>query len=261
MLAHLLGRRGLSLFTTLGRDVAVDPTSPLRATTWGSHHKVQYSVERGSRLVPGDSSACRKCRSTVWPESNPRSTWVPSARSQDCEECLCVTKRSAARSMCILLTVCACQHKFWHADMATDTVESPAATAGNAQSRRDAFLTVFKQLKQEMLAHEILQQPDAANWMERMLDYNVPGGKLNRGLSVQDTLLAVKSDASADDKLNADRLGWAIEFLQVRPQPPSRLRVLWVAQAIDACCPVTDQWSKGPALSPLVQTSGPPAPS
>jgi farnesyl diphosphate synthase len=83
------------------------------------------------------------------------------------------------------------------------------------QGRYKHFLEVFKQLKGEILADPMLTQQDAAKWMSRMMDYNVVGGKLNRGLSVKDTLLVLKPDASEEDQLQADRVGWAIEFLQV----------------------------------------------
>jgi farnesyl diphosphate synthase len=53
-----------------------------------------------------------------------------------------------------------------------------------------------------------------------MCDYNVPGGKLNRGMAVADVLAALKaSDGKAgsltpEDALDANVVGWCIEFLQ-----------------------------------------------
>jgi len=53
-----------------------------------------------------------------------------------------------------------------------------------------------------------------------MLDFNVPGGKLNRGMAVADALAAHKQvpDGAAGlppaDKWAADALGWCIEWLQ-----------------------------------------------
>ena len=50
-----------------------------------------------------------------------------------------------------------------------------------------------------------------------MLDYNVPGGKLNRGMAVFDVLAAARGGAaalSADDAFRANALGWCIELLQ-----------------------------------------------
>jgi len=47
-----------------------------------------------------------------------------------------------------------------------------------------------------------------------MLNYNVPGGKLNRGMAVLDVLLAIKPDAAPTDINNSNIVGWCIEFLQ-----------------------------------------------
>lgn len=48
------------------------------------------------------------------------------------------------------------------------------------------------------------------------LDYNVPGGKLNRGMAVADSLSATRHpEAPSEDELfQADVLGWCIEWLQ-----------------------------------------------
>lgn len=52
-----------------------------------------------------------------------------------------------------------------------------------------------------------------------MMDYNVPLGKLNRGMAVLDvvqSLAEAKGAApSAEDEFRANALGWCIEFLQV----------------------------------------------
>lgn len=91
-----------------------------------------------------------------------------------------------------------------------------------AQAARQSFLAVWEGLRTEILADPMLAQRDAAAWMAHMLDHNVPGGKLNRGMAVKDVLLAYKPDASVEDQLRADQLGWCTEFLQVRAVPPPR---------------------------------------
>jgi hypothetical protein len=91
-------------------------------------------------------------------------------------------------------------------------------------SPRHRFLSVYHALRDEILADEMLSQRDAKEWMLRMLDHNVPGGKLNRGMAVKDTLLTVDPHASEALQLKADQIGWAIEFLQVRLHFP-RLHV------------------------------------
>jgi hypothetical protein len=54
----------------------------------------------------------------------------------------------------------------------------------------------------------------------QMLDYNVPLGKLNRGMAVVDVARALAQskggDLSDDQAFQAAALGWCIEFLQVR---------------------------------------------
>lgn len=48
------------------------------------------------------------------------------------------------------------------------------------------------------------------------LYYNVPGGKLNRGLSVVDTLEILKGSSLTDEEyFNAALLGWCIELVSV----------------------------------------------
>ncbi|XP_009599476.3 farnesyl pyrophosphate synthase-like [Nicotiana tomentosiformis] len=49
-----------------------------------------------------------------------------------------------------------------------------------------------------------------------MLDYNVPGGKLNRGLSVIDSysLLNDGRELTSEEIFQASALGWCIEWLQ-----------------------------------------------
>ena len=48
------------------------------------------------------------------------------------------------------------------------------------------------------------------------MDYNVPGGKLNRGLSVVDTALIIKGgELSEKEYTQAAVLGWAVEFVRV----------------------------------------------
>jgi pyruvate/oxaloacetate carboxyltransferase len=91
----------------------------------------------------------------------------------------------------------------------------------DAQEARSAFIKSYDQIRDEVLADPMLAQKDARAWMSRMLDYNVPGGKLNRGMSVKDTLMTVLTTASEEQQRQADLVGWAIEFLQV--QHPSLL--------------------------------------
>ena len=103
-----------------------------------------------------------------------------------------------------------------------------------AQDAKQRFVKVYEQIRDEVISDPMLVQKDAREWMSRMLDYNVPGGKLNRGMSVKDTLMTVLPSASEELQLQADLVGWAIEFLQV--WHPSSLLVVAVLLAGTAQC-------------------------
>ncbi|NP_001316940.1 farnesyl pyrophosphate synthase 1 [Gossypium arboreum] len=82
---------------------------------------------------------------------------------------------------------------------------------------RSAFLNVYSQLKSELLQDPSFELTDESRqWVERMLDYNVPGGKLNRGLSVIDSYRLLKDgkELTQDEIFLTSALGWCIEWLQ-----------------------------------------------
>nr|AMT75532.1 farnesylpyrophosphate synthase [Panax sokpayensis] len=79
------------------------------------------------------------------------------------------------------------------------------------------FLEVYSVLKSELLNDPAFEfTDDSRQWVERMLEYNVPGGKLNRGLSVIDSykLLKEGKELSDDEIFLSSALGWCIEWLQ-----------------------------------------------
>ncbi|XP_019193954.1 PREDICTED: farnesyl pyrophosphate synthase 1-like [Ipomoea nil] len=79
------------------------------------------------------------------------------------------------------------------------------------------FLEVYSTLKSELLNDPAFEwTDDSRQWVERMLDYNVPGGKLNRGLSVIDSykLLKEGEELTDDEIFLTSALGWCIEWLQ-----------------------------------------------
>ncbi|CAO2146977.1 unnamed protein product [Urochloa humidicola] len=57
---------------------------------------------------------------------------------------------------------------------------------------------------------------EAKRRVEQMIDYNVPGGKLNRGLSVVDSYMLLKqgSEVTEDEFFLACVLGWCVEWFQ-----------------------------------------------
>ncbi|KAJ9126496.1 glycerol channel [Naganishia onofrii] len=84
-------------------------------------------------------------------------------------------------------------------------------------NRRERFLSIFPQIVDELTAY--LQKEgmpkDAVEWYQRVLDHNTPGGKLNRGMSVVDTVEILKgSDLNDEEYFKAALLGWCIELLQ-----------------------------------------------
>ncbi|MED6131699.1 glycerol channel [Stylosanthes scabra] len=82
---------------------------------------------------------------------------------------------------------------------------------------KSTFLNVYSVLKSDLLNDPAFEfSDDARQWIDRMLDYNVPGGKLNRGLSVIDSYRLLKEgEALNDDEIFlASALGWCIEWLQ-----------------------------------------------
>ncbi|KAJ1650253.1 Farnesyl pyrophosphate synthetase [Dispira simplex] len=95
-------------------------------------------------------------------------------------------------------------------------------------STKQEFVDFFPHLVDDMV-HELAEleaQPDMVAWIRRALEYNVQGGKMNRGLSVLDALTMLRRQQvgvtdpatlftlSASDKERATILGWCIEMLQ-----------------------------------------------
>jgi len=96
---------------------------------------------------------------------------------------------------------------------------APAAKKAKASGDEDkkAFLTFYKELVAELIEAEKQsgQMSYAVDWLQRMTDYNVPHGKLNRGLAVLDGVRAIKGDACTPElEKQAMVAGWAIEWLQ-----------------------------------------------
>ncbi|XP_031264059.1 farnesyl pyrophosphate synthase [Pistacia vera] len=82
---------------------------------------------------------------------------------------------------------------------------------------KSKFLEVYSLLKEELLNDPAFEFTDVSRqWVERMLDYNVTGGKLNRGLSVVDSYKLLKEGKELTDEeiFLASALGWCIEWLQ-----------------------------------------------
>ncbi|GME89368.1 unnamed protein product [[Candida] boidinii] len=88
------------------------------------------------------------------------------------------------------------------------------------QLARDKFLGVFPELVEESLqiCKDYGMPEDAISWFKKNLEYNTPGGKLNRGLSVVDTYAVLNNktfkDLTKEEYKKVALLGWCIELLQ-----------------------------------------------
>eukprot|EP00850_Spirogloea_muscicola_P014105 SM000099S25211 [mRNA] locus=s99:250459:254019:+ [translate_table: standard] len=93
------------------------------------------------------------------------------------------------------------------------TAAAPSGSQGVAE-----FRAVYDQLRADVLqdSASFRHTPESRAWVEKMLDYNVPGGKLNRGVSVVDSLQLLQGGAALSEEnfFRAAALGWCIEWLQ-----------------------------------------------
>lgn len=77
----------------------------------------------------------------------------------------------------------------------------------------DVYTELKRFLINDLTQFEVPQEQK--QYVERIIEYNVPHGKLNRGLAVVDTLLAIKEGRVTNKELHdAAVLGWCIEWLQ-----------------------------------------------
>jgi len=88
-----------------------------------------------------------------------------------------------------------------------------------ADDDKTLFLKCFERLKEELVQDEIddNQVQIAVDWIREMISYNVPHGKLNRGIAVMDGMRALRKDGeevSEEDMWRAMVVGWGIEWLQ-----------------------------------------------
>lgn len=88
-------------------------------------------------------------------------------------------------------------------------------------TNRAKFQAEFQQLVEELKSVLVGygMPSDAVKWYEDSLNYNTPGGKLNRGLSVVDTYAILKGYKSVEDLPSEEYkklalLGWCVELLQ-----------------------------------------------
>ncbi|XP_060857923.1 uncharacterized protein LOC132935393 isoform X2 [Metopolophium dirhodum] len=79
------------------------------------------------------------------------------------------------------------------------------------------FMAVFPELVRDLTDTSLkLNVPDATEWLENLLQYNVPGGKNKRGLTLVTSfkMLASPSDLTDENLRLSYILGWCVEILQ-----------------------------------------------
>jgi len=101
--------------------------------------------------------------------------------------------------------------------MSTPTMKTELDASLAKAMARKKFEGAWEVIREELLEHfrEQRMPVDAREWYKRNLDYNTPGGKLNRGMSVVDSVQILRGRPLNDDEyLKAAILGWCIELLQ-----------------------------------------------
>lgn len=101
----------------------------------------------------------------------------------------------------------------------TQTPEYPIDKINKAKTSKDKFLAIFPMLKDEIidyLSEENELLTEAADWVNEMVEYSVPGGKSNRGTTVIDVYRTLRGgrELTAYETARASVAGWTIEFLQ-----------------------------------------------
>ncbi|TIC18975.1 class II aaRS and biotin synthetase [Wallemia mellicola] len=102
-------------------------------------------------------------------------------------------------------------------DGSGDVCSSSISIMSEKQIARERFQAVFSKISDECLQYlRDNQMPaEAVKWFNDNLQYNTPGGKLNRGMSVVDTYAILKGGELSDAEYEkAAILGWCIELLQ-----------------------------------------------
>lgn len=102
-----------------------------------------------------------------------------------------------------------------------DSVTSFDVPASLPKDDKVLFDEAFHRFRKEIVADlpSVYEMPEeAVKWVDRMIDYTVAGGKMNRGLAlmaVQQTLAQSQGRTlSNKERLQSAALGWCVEWLQ-----------------------------------------------
>lgn len=107
---------------------------------------------------------------------------------------------------------------------AANVTDALAAKSSAKLAARKRFEAVFPLLVEELVDYLKSEgmPTEAQEWYRRNLDYNTPGGKLNRGLSVVDTVDIMlctgpggqrSRELTEPEYLKAAILGWCVELV------------------------------------------------
>lgn len=99
------------------------------------------------------------------------------------------------------------------------TTAVPLAASGTAVTKDESreFMAVFPDIVRDLTdTGRHLDIPDATKWFAKVLQYNVPGGKKNRGLALVFSyrMLYPADKLTADNIRLAHVMGWCVELLQ-----------------------------------------------
>ena len=117
------------------------------------------------------------------------------------------------------------------AEKACPDTHARAAKLPKTPGGKEEFLSAFSKLSKALLDDPLIADPlssstAARTWVSEMLEYNVPGGKLNRGVSVVDTVRVLIANGVGKERVNGEGeaqegvlfqakvVGWCIEWLQ-----------------------------------------------
>jgi len=97
------------------------------------------------------------------------------------------------------------------------TIPPPIPAKDKKAAARKRFEDVYAVVRDDLLAdfrkHNMPEE--SIDYYRRSMDYNVPGGKLNRGLSVVDSVAILKGrELTESEYFKAAVLGWSVEWLQ-----------------------------------------------
>lgn len=95
----------------------------------------------------------------------------------------------------------------------------PPVITGTAVSKDETrdFMAVFPDVVRDLTdTGRNLDIPDVTKWLAKVLQYNVPGGKKNRGLALvlSFKMLSSPSDQTDENLRLSYILGWCVEILQ-----------------------------------------------